>query len=68
MKVHLTSHLALAACAVTLASCAPATESDALPSWNESAAKANILALGDRDEARIGRVRHLLHEREDVRR
>ena len=45
MKVHLTSHLALAACAVTLASCAPATESDALPSWNESAAKANILAF-----------------------
>jgi phosphoserine phosphatase len=45
MSVHPTPRLALAACAVTLASCAPATESDPLPSWNDGAAKTNILTF-----------------------
>ena len=45
MSVHFFPRLALAACAVTLASCAPATESDHLPSWNDGAAKANILTF-----------------------
>ncbi len=45
MSVHLTPRLALAACAVMLASCAPATESDPLPSWNDGAAKTNILTF-----------------------
>ena len=45
MSVHLTPRLAFAACVMTLAACAPATEPDPLPSWSDGPAKTNILTF-----------------------
>jgi hypothetical protein len=45
MSLEPHQRLALGALAWLLAACAPATESDPLPSWNDGAAKTNILTF-----------------------
>jgi phosphoglycolate phosphatase-like HAD superfamily hydrolase len=45
MSFDVTARLGSVACALAVAACAPATEQDPLPSWNDGPAKTNIIAF-----------------------